>query len=118
MQSAKSYIMGMIVGELTRIQGDRPYQAYESRDSEEYDHNKVEAVANMDCVPVEALKSDTGVRTHELAMAMVFKLRKTFSGYNELLLYGTLPHFDLDISPDILKCSLTILTRKQAKSGE
>lgn len=117
MQCAKSYIIGMVIGELARIQS-RPYQAYEPHDSEEYDFHRVEATANMDCVPVESLKSDALVRTHELAMAMVFKLRNTFTGHNELLLYGTLPYFDLDISPDILKCSLTILTRKQVNIGE
>ncbi|MEW6714242.1 MAG: hypothetical protein AB1306_03990 [Nitrospirota bacterium] len=110
MEETKNYVMGMVIGELCRIQGNSSYLLYEPHDSNLYSETIVSATANMDAVPVEAMKQVKWVRDHELAMAIVKEIRKIFSGHKELLLKGLPPFFDLDINGD--SCRLTILTKK------
>jgi len=110
METTKNYVMGMVNGELCRIQGNKPYLLYESNGSELYSETIVRATANMAAVPDEALKQIKWVRDHELAMAIVMEIRKQFSEHEELRLKGHPPFFDLDIAGD--SCTLTILTKK------
>jgi len=112
MDSAKSYIIGMVLGVLNQIQR-KDYQLYELRDREKYEEHKISVRANMDAVPAESLKKQQWVKNHELAMALVTEIRHRFSSHSELVLCGKPPHFDLWVSDDYSECGLTISTRKQ-----
>ena len=108
MDETKYYIMGLVIGELNRIQ-DLPYQLYEPYNIEPFVEHNVEARANMSSVPTETLRQQKWVHNHELAMALVLSIRNNFSQYRELLLKGSPPFFDLCVDGD--NCGITILTR-------
>jgi len=112
MDSTKNHIIEMVLGMLYQIQHN-DYQLYEACGSKLYDEHKISARANMDAVPVESLKEQPLVKSHELAMALVAGIKRRFPGHSGLVLCGMPPHFDLWVSDDYSECGLTILTRKQ-----
>lgn len=107
-------IISMALGALQQIQGYKPYQLYESNpDEKAWDFHLIEASANMDCVPVDALKNLKWVREHELSMSLVHEIKRKLSGSPEILFCGNPnSHFGIQVSPDYLSCKLTLLTRK------
>ena len=107
MNETKNYIIGMVMGELNRIQ-ELPYQLYEPYNNELFVEHNVVAHANMSSVPTETLRQQRWVHNHELAMALVLEIRNNFSQFSKLLLKGSPPFFDLWVDGD--DCGITILT--------